>query len=289
MIISTVFPLSARHRPGRMIALLRRKGLDCAGGMLAAGRFGLFLGLLLAVFLQAAIADPKLPHLDGRVVDTAHILDPDTVQHVTADLAAYEAKTSTQIVVVTLPDLQGYPIEQWGLALLRGWQIGQKGKNNGVVVIVAPNDHQMRIETGYGAEGPLPDATASQIIRQDMTPHFKQGDYAGGLTAGLHDIESALQGEFHADNASSSGSDSQADDPDDAQPAGSGAMKWIVLSWFALAGVMIVVGQWRIRKRRRSGRNGGRGDSSSSSSSSSSDSFSGGGGSGGGGGASGSW
>jgi len=272
-----------------MITLFRRNSLDIAGGVRAAGRFSLCLGLLLGVFLQAAIADPKLPHLDGRVVDTAHILDADTVDHLTADLAAYEAKTSTQIVVVTLSDLQGYPIEQWGLALLRGWQIGQKGKNNGVVVIVAPNDHQMRIETGYGAEGPLPDATASQIIRQDMTPHFKDGDYAGGLTAGLHDIESTLQGEFHVADSSSTGSESDADDQDDAPPPGSGAMKWVIISWFVLAGVMIIVGQWRIRRRRRSGRNGGRGDSSSSSSSSSSDSFSGGGGSGGGGGASGSW
>jgi len=268
-------------------------------------RFGLYrigpclsiLWLCLLACLPVAMADPALPSLTGRVVDAAHLLDGAATQRLSDDLAAYEAKTSTQIVIVTLPDLQGYPIEQWGLALLRGWAIGQKGKNNGIVVIVAPHDRQMRIETGYGAEGPLPDATASLIIRRDMTPLFKQGDYAGGLTAGVRDIEADLQGEFHADATTAQPDADSQPTVTDAQAApqsedqsGSGSMKWFVLAWFAFAGVMLVIGQLRIRKRRKSGRNGGGSSSSDSSSSgSSSDSFSGGGGSGGGGGASGSW
>jgi uncharacterized protein len=160
---------------------------------------------LLVVLLGAGLlccrsgnADPQLPALTGRVVDQAGLLDDNAVQSLTNDLAAYETKTSTQIVVVTLPDLQGYPIEQWGLALLRGWQIGQKDKNNGVVLVIAPKDRQLRIETGYGAEGPLTDATSDAIIRHVIVPHFKDNDYRGGIFAGVASIEAALQGSFSA-------------------------------------------------------------------------------------------
>lgn len=146
-------------------------------------------------------ADPPLPALSGRVVDQADLLDRGTAQRLSDQLARYEAKTSTQIVVVTLPDMQGYPIEQWGLALLRGWQIGQKGKNNGIVLVVAPKERELRIETGYGAEGPLPDATADTIIRHVIVPRFKQGDYGGGIVAGVQAIEAALDGSFTSDQA----------------------------------------------------------------------------------------
>jgi len=164
-------------------------------------RLSLLLALLLGIAGAAArpgFADPPLPALTGRVVDQAGVLDQGTAQRLTDQLAQYEAKTSTQIVVVTLPDLQGYPIEDWGVALLRGWQIGQKGKNNGVVLVVAPKERELRIETGYGAEGPLPDATADAIIRHVIVPRFKQQDYAGGIVAGVQSIEAALDGSFTA-------------------------------------------------------------------------------------------
>jgi uncharacterized protein len=162
----------------------------------------LLLGMVivgLGIGAAGSRADPPLPPLTGRVVDLAGLLDAGTAQRLTAQLAGYEAKTSTQIVVVTLPDMQGYPIEQWGLTLLRGWQIGQKGKNNGVVLVVAPKEHELRIETGYGAEGPLPDATADVIIRHVIVPRFKQGDYGGGIVSGVRAIEAALDGSFTAD------------------------------------------------------------------------------------------
>lgn len=165
-----------------------------------------FLLLLAGGLLQQPVlawADLKIPDLTGRVVDQADLLDTNVRQRLSAELARYEAQTSTQIVVVTLPDLQGYPIEEWGLALLRGWQIGQKGKNNGVVLVVAPNDRQVRIETGYGAEGPLPDATASLIIRSVILPYFRQSDYAGGILAAVNAIEAALNSSFTADGAAS--------------------------------------------------------------------------------------
>jgi uncharacterized protein len=162
------------------------------------------LSLLVVLFgvgllwCASSNADPQLPPLTGRVVDQAGLLDDGALQRLTGELAQYEAKTSTQIVVVTLPDLQGYPIEQWGLALLRGWQIGQKGKNNGVVLVVAPKDRELRIETGYGVEGPLTDATSDAIIRHVIAPHFQQNDYSGGIFAGVASIEAALEGSFSA-------------------------------------------------------------------------------------------
>jgi uncharacterized protein len=159
-----------------------------------------FLFLLLAAIGSGAVrADPALPALTGRVVDQANLLDLGTAQRLSDELARYESRTSTQIVVATLPDLQGYPIEQWGLALLRGWQIGQKGKNNGVVLVVAPKERELRIETGYGAEGPLPDATADVILRRVIVPRFKQSDYGSGIFAGVQAIEAALDGSFTAD------------------------------------------------------------------------------------------
>jgi uncharacterized protein len=160
----------------------------------------LLLALALCGLIQSpAQAAPQIPALSGRVVDQAGVLSSSSRQQIEDGLAGYESRTSTQIVVVTLSDLQGCPIEDWGLALLRGWQIGQAGKNNGIVVIVAPNDRQTRIETGYGAEGPLPDATASTIIRQTMLPRFRDGDYATGISDGVSAIEAALAGEFVAD------------------------------------------------------------------------------------------
>lgn len=167
----------------------------------------LFVLLLGATWLMAgaSFADPTLPPLTGRVVDQAGILDSGAAQRLTEQLARYEAKTSTQIVVVTLADLQGYPIEQWGLSLLRSWQVGQKDKNNGVVLVVAPKERQLRIETGYGAEGPLPDATADAIIRHVIVPRFKQQDYGGGIFAGVQSIEAALDGSFTAPQESAGG------------------------------------------------------------------------------------
>jgi uncharacterized protein len=143
-----------------------------------------------------AFADPPIPRLSGRVVDEAGILSQSTIASLTQQLAGYEQSTTNQVVVVTLPDLQGYPIEDWGLALGRGWGIGQKGKDNGVLLIVAPKEHKVRIEVGYGLEGDLPDATANEIIQTEIIPRFKGGDMAGGVSAGVGGILAALGGTY---------------------------------------------------------------------------------------------
>ncbi len=151
-----------------------------------------FTQSLLALFaLIAALAggaqawaDPTFPPLTGRVVDDAHVLSPQTQADLTAKLAALEAKNGDQLIVVTLPSLQGYPIEDYGYQLGRAWGIGQKGKDNGVLLIVAPSEHKVRIEVGYGLEPVLTDAMTSLILQRAVLPKFRAGDVEGGVKDG---------------------------------------------------------------------------------------------------------
>ncbi|MDR3507492.1 MAG: TPM domain-containing protein [Caulobacteraceae bacterium] len=132
----------------------------------------------------AVRADPTFPALTGRVVDNAHVLSPQTQADLTARLAALEAKNGDQLIVVTLPSLQGYPIEDYGYQLGRAWGIGQKGKDNGVLLIVAPTEHKVRIEVGYGLEPVLTDALTSVILQRAVLPKFRAGDVEGGVVGG---------------------------------------------------------------------------------------------------------
>lgn len=152
----------------------------------------LFVALLLVA--APALAEVQVPSLSGRVVDQAGVLTSTEESRLTSKLKDFEDKTSIQLVVVTLPSLRGNPIEDWGLELGRTWGIGQKGKDNGALLIVAPNDRELRIEVGYGLEGTLPDATANAIIRNVIVPRFKSGDMAGGISDGVDAIISALSG-----------------------------------------------------------------------------------------------
>ncbi|MEO8676832.1 MAG: TPM domain-containing protein, partial [Casimicrobiaceae bacterium] len=123
-------------------------------------------GTLLAAFAAAGAAD--VPYLTGRVVDNAEILKPATRERVAALAKAHEDKTADQIAVLTVPTLGGESIEEYAGRVFAAWKLGQKGKDNGVLVVVAPKDHKMRIEVGYGLEGTLPDVAASRIIRNVM-------------------------------------------------------------------------------------------------------------------------
>jgi uncharacterized protein len=147
--------------------------------------------LAAAILLFAAapvMAAPTFPTLTGRVVDDAHVLSAQTQADLTAKLAALEQKTGNQLVVVTVPSLQGYPIEDFGYQLGRAWGIGEKGKNNGAVFIIAPAEHQVRIEVGYGLEPVLTDALSSVILQQTVLPKFRAGDVEGGVVAGTDAI-----------------------------------------------------------------------------------------------------
>jgi uncharacterized protein len=161
-------------------------------GLIGAGRA---LLILLPILASPALASgPKFPPLTGRVVDDAGVLSASTQTELTDMLADHERATGEQVVVVTLPSLQGYTIEDYGYQLGRHWGIGQKGVNNGVLLIVAPKEHKVRIEVGYGLEGTLTDAISSNIIQNYILPSFKRGDYSAGIVAGTTSILSVLGG-----------------------------------------------------------------------------------------------
>src|SRR6478752_6875718 len=147
-----------------------------------------FLAALFAVLclITPATAAPTFPALTGRVVDDAHILSPSTTSDLTQKLAALESKTSRQLVIVTLPSLQGYDISDYGYQLGRAWGIGRKTLNNGILFIVAPKEHKTRIEVGYGLEPIVTDAFSSVVIQTQVLPKFRSGDFNGGVQAGAN-------------------------------------------------------------------------------------------------------
>ena len=145
--------------------------------------------LVVAVPAMAALT---FPPLSGRVVDQAHVLSPQVQAELTAKLGALEQKTSRQLVVVTLTSLQGDDIEDYGNKLLRTWGIGQKATNNGVLFIIVPSEHKLRIEVGYGLEGQFTDALSSIILQRSVIPRFRAGDIQGGVVAGTDEIITQL-------------------------------------------------------------------------------------------------
>ena len=153
------------------------------------GRF--ILGLVLVLVAVPAYA-LTFPALTGRVVDEAGVLDPATKAALEQKLSDFETKTTGQLVVVTLKSLQGTSIEDYGYQLGRHWQIGQKEKNTGALLIVAPNERKVRIEVGYGFEGTLTDAVSRLIIENSVIPRFRANDFAGGIGRGVDDIIQAV-------------------------------------------------------------------------------------------------
>ena len=158
-----------------------RRSVSIPGLILA-----LWTALVLAFAAPATVraADIKFPELTGRVVDDAHVLSADQQTILTEKLKALEEKNGRQLVVVTLPSLQGQEIQDFGYQLGRKWGIGQKGQNNGVLFIIAPNEHKVRIEVGYGLEPVLTDALSSVILQDKVLPKFRDGDMAGGIMDG---------------------------------------------------------------------------------------------------------
>ncbi|HEX6550532.1 MAG TPA: TPM domain-containing protein [Gammaproteobacteria bacterium] len=147
---------------------------------------------LTGVVAQVDASLPPFPELSGPVVDTAHLLPADVNAALSQKLADYARRSGTQLVVVTLPTLNGYDIADYGYQLGRHWGIGQKGKNNGVLLIVDAGEKKLRIEVGYGLEGTLTDAISFQIVHNIIAPKFKQGDFTGGIEAGSDAILSVL-------------------------------------------------------------------------------------------------
>jgi uncharacterized protein len=141
----------------------------------------------------AAVAPERtLPALTGRVVDMANLLTPAEETALTGELAALEARTTDQLVIVTTQSLGGEPIAAYARRLGNGWRIGQADKANGVLIIVAPAEQQTRIHVGYGLEPILTNARAAEIIRQDMVPHFRESRWLAGIEGGTRAVIATL-------------------------------------------------------------------------------------------------
>ncbi|MFZ9395995.1 MAG: TPM domain-containing protein [Erythrobacter sp.] len=154
------------------------------------------LALILAAFaavLAAPAAAQEFPALTGRVVDAANIIPDATEAELNAKLEALEAQSQRQLVVATVPDLQGYDIADYGYRLGREWGIGDAERNDGALLIVAPTERKVRIEVGYGLEGYLTDALSALIIQNAIVPRFRSGDMPGGIVAGTDAIIQQLQ------------------------------------------------------------------------------------------------
>ncbi len=248
------------------------------------------LAVILAIVGVADADGPRFPWLSGQVVDEAGILSPQIQDQISAMSAKQERATGEQIVVVTVKSLQGYSIEEFGYRLGRYWGIGQKGRDNGAILIIAPNEHKARIEAGYGLEGTLTDAQCRIIIEESILPAFRRDDFNGGVLNGMQAILQVLGG-----------------NPLSAEPlahpvgqlsprVGDAFLMLWCLIFFGVWGFMIV-SYFRHRHDPRylrihrgyAGSSYGGGWSSGSSGGGFGGGFSGGGGSFGGGGASGSW
>jgi uncharacterized protein len=257
-----------------------------AGGTPSAhGRRGWRVAIAFTALLCtiATALSLNLPSLSGRVVDQANIVQPSTRDAIEQKLADLEAKSGIQLVVATVPSLEGQEIEPYANELFRNWKLGEKTKNNGVLLLVAPNERRVRIEVGYGLEGTLTDALSKVIIANAMTPRFKAGDFGDGISRGVDDIITVLTTDASEWQQRPS---LRLDNQQTADP-----ISWVLIAalialitllvvspgfrWFFLNVVLnILISSGR--SSRSGGLSGGGG-------------FSGGGGSSGGGGASGSW
>jgi uncharacterized protein len=255
--------------------------------------------LMLPSFMATvAEAQPKFPPLTGQIVDDAGLLSAADRSEILDTLRALEAKSTDQVVVYTTKSLQGYPIEDYGYQLGRAWGIGQKDKNNGVILIVAPNERKVRIEVGRGLEPQMTDLMSGLIINNVLLPAFRRGDYAGGIKAAVHDIRDTLLGDAEAVKQRAAGGTKRS-------PGGDDFANLIPLIFFLIV-VAIMIAQVRAQQRqmrnlppgaRRQRRYdngpiiipGGWGGSSGGWSGGGGGGWSGGGGDFGGGGASGSW
>jgi uncharacterized protein len=140
-------------------------------------------------------ADVAIPPLTARVTDLTGTLSGQAVQQLESTLAAFEAKKGSQIAVLIVPTTQPEEIEQYSIRVTDQWKLGRKGIDDGILLLVAKDDRRVRIEVGRGLEGAVPDAIANRIISETITPRFKTGDYAGGITAGIEQIIAVVNGE----------------------------------------------------------------------------------------------
>jgi uncharacterized protein len=213
------------------------------------------LWLALVALAQPAWAAPKFPELTGRVVDAANLLSPSQVVDLTSKSEALEARSGRQLVVATVPSLDGLTIEDYGYQLGRHWGIGEEKNDDGVILLVAPNERKVRIETGYGATTFLTDAMSSIIIRNSILPHFrkKPPDYGAGIVAGADAIVTQMN--LPADEAAKRVQQAetvQRQSRDDS-PGIIPVIFWIVVILFVIGSMFRKAGGRRYRSRRGGG------------------------------------
>ena len=246
---------------------------------------GLRFAVAAAALLWLAIAAvaQTFPALTGRIVDQANVISASARQTIEPKLADLEAKSGIQLVVATVNSLEGQEIEPYANALFRKWQLGEKTKNNGVLLLVAPKERRVRIEVGYGLEGTLTDALSRVIIANAIAPRFKAGDFSDGISRGVDDIITVLTTDASEWEKRPS---LRLDNPPANDP-----INWIVMLIVIVIVFLLIVSpgfRWFffnvvLNILLSSGSSGSSGGSSGGGG------FSGGGGSSGGGGASGSW
>jgi uncharacterized protein len=251
--------------------------------------FCVILGLIWCLCLSAAEVIPPAPKQYFN--DYAHVVSPATAQHLNQTLEDFERQTSSQILVAIYPKMQSdSSIEDYTVRVARDWRVGQKEKNNGAVLFVFIQDRKMFIQVGYGLEGALPDAISKRIIEDEIKPRFQQGDFDGGLTAGVNAMIAATKGEYKGSGRTAANSRSH-------RGPGLGTL----LFWGIIG--LILLSAFSRGSRRRSGLGwggwmmggggfsgwGGGGGGGWSSGNGGGGGFSGGGGSFGGGGAGGDW
>lgn len=154
----------------------------------------------------------EVPYLSGRVNDLAGLLDETARHRLEQKLADLEQATSAQVVVLTIPSLEGESLEDFSYRVASTWQLGQKGKDNGVLFLIAKNDRKMRLEVGYGLEGVLPDATCRRILDNLVRPRFRAGDFAGGIEAGVEAVAKVIQGQALPEEAQKSSKERAGDE-----------------------------------------------------------------------------
>ena len=160
--------------------------------LLARGGWRLAIGIIALLYTALAVFAVNFPALTGRIVDQENIIPAETRSAIEPKLADLEAKSGIQFVVATVTSLEGQEVEPYANELFRSWKLGEKAKNNGVLLLVAPNERRVRIEVGYGLEGTLTDALTKVIITNAITPRFKAGDFSGGISRGIDDIITVL-------------------------------------------------------------------------------------------------
>jgi len=256
-----------------------------------------FILLFSAYPILAGAVTPPIPaHPSQYVVDLAGVIDANTQARLNAMLRDLEAGTTAQVVVLTINSLEGEPIDSFSHQTAVKWGIGQKGKDNGVLLTVAAKDHKYRIEVGYGLESTLPDSLVGSIGRESLAPHFKKGDFAGGIVAAVTEIANKIKNKGGAAASTEPGPTAATPEtvPPD-PPETQNQLTLVLLIVFiilALPAIALIVPRllWGRRKGAAVGFwSGGSGGGSSWGGGSSSGGFSGGGGGFGGGGASGDW